>query len=534
MILGIDTGGTYTDGIIMDRDSKKILCTAKALTTPAGLAEGIRNCILSMNFQKWDQIGMVSLSTTLATNAIVEGKGGRVGLILMGDRPKGDIPAEYIVTLDGRLDIRGGVSKPLDVRQCREQTGKLAGICDAVAISGYASVRNPAMENQAAEIAVEELGLPVVCAHELTGALGFYERTVTAVLNARLLPLIKNLIQAVDRVLRELKVQAPVMIVRGNGSLMRADYAAERPVETILSGPAASVIGASFLSGYENCMVADMGGTTTDIAFLEDGRCTAVEKGAYLAGWKTCVKALDICTFGLGGDSEIRKNKEGALQIGPRRVIPFCREGSRDRKTGLTPTDILHITGEYVQWDREKAREGLKKTFPETAMYETARFLEKKISEYLAQYCRESIRICKKEETNVLVGVGAPAGVWINKAARSMGITAEVPEYAEVANAIGAAAAKVTEHAEVLIRRNKLNYSYYIYTEKNRLHALSLEEALAAARKSAAEYAAEKAKKAGALNVKIEMTEQEKKSQNNDFIEYRLSATATGYPFYSI
>lgn len=533
LILGIDTGGTYTDGVIMNRETREVLHTAKALTTHEDLPRGIENCIQSLGFDKWSQIGMVSLSTTLATNTIVEGKGGRVGLLLIGDRPEGEIPADCCVEIEGKIDIRGGISQPLNRVQCREAIQKMQGKCDAVAVSGYASVRNPLMENQAARMVSEILHLPVVCAHELTGRLGFYERTVTAVLNARLLPLIQNLIQSVHVVLEKRAVTAPVMIVRGDGSLMKTDYAAKRPVETILSGPAASVIGASFLSGKKDGMIIDMGGTTTDIAFLENGQCAVAESGADLAGWKTCVKALDICTFGLGGDSEIHKDSEGNIQIGPRRVIPFCRDGQTGRSTGLTPTDLLHVTGEYTQWNQERAAEGIKQMFLGAETARVAADLEEKVSERLKDCCQAGMKLCGKEKTGLIIGVGAPSEVWVRKAAWKMMMPSKIPPYASVANAVGAAAAKVRESSEALVRKNKINNLYYIYTEKKRYQNLSLEDALITARNFIVNHAADKARMAGAEQTEIKVTECEKKCQNDEFIEYRLSARAIGYPFYS-
>lgn len=533
LILGLDTGGTFTDGVILDRETKEVLFTAKALTTREDLSVGIGNCIRALAFHEWDRVGMIGLSTTLATNAVVEGEGGRTGLLVLGGRPEGEIPADLIAELGARVDIRGGVSKPLEEKELERALLSFSGKCDAVAVSGYASVRNPDHEKQAAEKVRELLGLPVVCAHELSGALGFYERTVTAVLNARLIPMIRNLIQAVGAVTEALGIRAPLMIVRGNGSLMRAAYAGERPVETVLSGPAASVMGAHFLSGEDNCLAVDMGGTTTDIACLEEGHCRVSEEGIRIAGWKTRVKALEICTFGLGGDSGIRKDSHDQIKIGPRRVIPFCRSvsvpGSKEG-IGFTPTDILHVTGEYVFWDRSKSLEGIAQLMPDTKNETAARKLRREVVKQLTAYCQESLEVFEKGRTQVLVGVGAPAGVWLRAAAQELGMQTCIPPHADVANAAGAAVGKVRETSCGLVRPNKLNDSFYVYTERGRLRAADLQEAKKLADETAVECAGEKARFAGAEEVELTRETKELVGGDGSFVEWRLEVTASGYP----
>ena len=329
IILGIDTGGTYTDGVIIDGDSLRgrVLRKAKAFTTKDNLTIGIRNCIAGLNYDAYKKINLVSLSTTLATNAIVEGKGCEVGLLLIGQVPDGRLPVEHYQLLQGRYDIRGKLLSNLQEDQCRQSIENLNGKVDAVAISGYASVRNPGHELTVKKIVREILNVPVVCAHELTGSLGFYDRTVTAVLNARLIPIISELIGAVKTVLSEKNIKASVMIVKGDGSLMEASFAQERPIETILSGPAASVTGGMFLTGADNAIVFDMGGTTTDIANIESGKVKIQKDGAKVGGWLTRVHSAQIYTYGVGGDSYLQLTSEGKLTVGPQKVYPLCIAG---------------------------------------------------------------------------------------------------------------------------------------------------------------------------------------------------------------
>ncbi|MFR0924703.1 MAG: glutamate mutase L [Butyricicoccaceae bacterium] len=271
VILGIDTGGTYTDSVIVDAVSRQVLCKAKAFTTRQDLLCGIAQSLDRMHYAHPDEIVMVCLSTTLATNAVVEGQSGRVGALLLGRDAAGSLPAVQVRRLRGTLDIKGRILEDISPEEIIAAANAFRGQVDAVAISGFASVRNPVHEARVRQIIQQELDVPVVCAHELSSALGFQERTVTAVLNAALIPNIRALIDSTDLALAQRKIHAPIMIVKGDGSLMRAEYARSRPIETVLSGPAASIVGGLFLSGVSDALLLDMGGTTTDLAEVKTG-----------------------------------------------------------------------------------------------------------------------------------------------------------------------------------------------------------------------------------------------------------------------
>lgn len=329
-ILGMDTGGTYTDGVIVDSLKKKVICKSKTLTTKEDLTIGIENCLEYLDASYFPLISLVSLSTTLATNAIVENKGCRIGLLQFGNSldPK-DLPADECRILKGEFDIMGRLKEEMDDAQAREAIESLRGKVDAIAISGYASVRNPKHEQHAQELVQEILDIPTVCGHQLTSALGYYQRTITAILNVRLIPIIADLISSTKKVLSGKNIDAPIMIVKGDGTLMTEEMAKEKPIETILSGPAASIIGGAFLTGNENGIIMDVGGTTTDIAIIENGIVHLKKEGACVGGWRTRVQAADISTFGLGGDSRIYLDKKGNLQIGPQKSIPLCVAGHK-------------------------------------------------------------------------------------------------------------------------------------------------------------------------------------------------------------
>lgn len=322
-VIGIDTGGTYTDGVIVDRIQHHIVKTAKSLTTRQDLSLGISDVINRMDFDLSQPVDFVALSTTLATNAIVEGRGCEVGLIMIGFPDQQDVPAQEIRYLPGGHDIRGNEKEPFDEEKACEVLESLRGKVDALAVSSYLSVRNPEHELILQRMAKEVLGVHVVCAHHLTRSLGVKERSVTALLNARLIPIIDELIISVKKALAEKNISAPIMIVKGDGSLMGETQARERPIETILSGPAASIIGANFLANERDAMILDMGGTTSDIAVLKNGVPKLNKEGARVGGWLTRVEAAEIDTYGLGGDSYIQKDSQGNFKLGPRRIWPF-------------------------------------------------------------------------------------------------------------------------------------------------------------------------------------------------------------------
>lgn len=328
-ILGIDTGGTYTDSVIIDAESKEILHKRKVLTTPHDLKKCIEETFQLIDPEFFPDISMVTLSTTLATNSLVENHGCREGLILIGSKPNGKLPTSQYALIHGRNDIKGRICENIDPDEVLEAVQSFRHKVDAIAISGYASVRNPGHELFVKEVVSQHLNIPVVCAHELTSKLGFYERTVTAALNARLIPIVCNLIEAVKLIMSLYNLRAPLMIVRGDGKLMTDVVARSKPIDTILSGPAASVFGGVHLSNLDNCFVLDIGGTTTDIANVVNGELQIRNEGARVGGWSTHVRAAEVYTVGLGGDSRIYYNNTRNLQIGPEKSMPLCHAGTK-------------------------------------------------------------------------------------------------------------------------------------------------------------------------------------------------------------
>lgn len=329
LALGIDTGGTFTDSVIFDLTAEKVIAKAKASTTYDDLTRGIGESISNLTFDNFQEVKLVSLSTTMATNAIVEGRGCEVGLILIGEQPAGPLPVSHFAVVRGGHDIKGNPRDDLDLHQVGHVLDGFKDRVQAVAISGFASVRNPEHELRVKELVEHKLRLPVVCGHELTTSLGFHERTVTAVLNARLIPIVTDLIDSVKKALAQKGIDAQLMIVKGDGSLMSETLALEKPIDTILSGPAASIVGATSLTGRSEALVLDIGGTTSDIAVLKNGVPRISTEGARVGGWLTRVEAAEISTYGLGGDSYLCLNEHGKLNIGPQKVWPLSFLGAR-------------------------------------------------------------------------------------------------------------------------------------------------------------------------------------------------------------
>lgn len=339
--LGIDTGGTFTDAVAVDLATGELVAKAKSPTTRDDLAVGIAGALRAIGAYGLSGVELVSLSTTLATNAVVEGKGARVGLIVAAPDPAtfslpSGLPAAEFAVIAGAHSPDGRVRTPLDLDAAASAIAGMVGRVDAFAVSAYFGVANAEHEVALRSLIAETYDAPVVCGHELSQHIGMVERATTAALNARLLPLVRDLLDAVRATLDSLGISAPLMVVKGDGSLTAESVARLRPVDTVLSGPAASVVGACRLSGLTSALVADMGGTTTDIALVSGGMPEVSAEGASVGGWRTRVHALDVRTVGLGGDSRVRIDPEtaasdlsAAVRIGPDRAMPLCTGAQR-------------------------------------------------------------------------------------------------------------------------------------------------------------------------------------------------------------
>lgn len=336
ILLGVDTGGTYTDAVLI-RDEQEVIASAKSLTTRRDLAIGIGGAVEAVLAESGvdpADISLASLSTTLATNALVEGQGGRVGLVYIGFAEKDlaghglldALAGDPALVLAGGHDHSGFEANALDLDALRDWLAAEGGSVSGYGVAGLFATRNPAHELAVADIIAEVTGKPVSMSHQLSAKLNGPKRALTAVLNARLIGMIDRLIAQASGKLADLGIHAPLMVVRGDGALISSDMARARPIETILSGPAASIVGARWMTGADHALVSDIGGTTTDVAVLRDGRPAIDPQGARVGPYRTMVEAVAMRTTGLGGDSEVHfitSGLKGGVTLGPRRLMPI-------------------------------------------------------------------------------------------------------------------------------------------------------------------------------------------------------------------
>lgn len=380
-LIGVDTGGTYTDAAVIEADGHRVVASAKALTTRGDLAIGVSGAMegaiaaLPAGLDP-RSVGLVAVSTTLATNAVVEGHGSSAGVILVGFDPSmltrsgiaEAFPGMPVHLIGGGHDHNGDERAPLDLASLDRAIEEDAGAVDAFAVAAQFAVRNPSHEQRVRDHLIRHTGKPVTVSSELSSSLDAPRRALTAALNARLIARISTLIDAVRAAMERLGLRCPLMIVKGDGTLALAEVVARRPIETVLSGPAASLVGAAWLSGLDSFIMSDIGGTTTDVGILANGRPKVSEEGAEVGGWRTMVRAIDVRTIGLGGDSEVGLQVNGSLRVGPQRIVPISLAASSFPETltamesELAHPDVSSLAGRFIMrplgWKEGKAAPG--------------------------------------------------------------------------------------------------------------------------------------------------------------------------------
>ncbi len=667
--LGIDTGGTYTDAVIYQFETNQIVCAAKSMTTKEDLSQGILGALSQLDPQLLHQVELVSLSTTLATNACVEGRGGRAQLIFIGGYPSvvretgesyGLPPADEICFVEGGLSGDADKTTTPDWDSMMQQASAVAQSTDAFAVVEYRGMQDPSNEREAKRRLAKFSGKTVICGHELFSDLNYIKRGASTLLNARLVPVIEEFLRAITVSLQRLGIQAPVVIVRSDGTLMSQGMTREKPVETLLCGPAASVVGGIKLTGEKDCLVVDMGGTTTDIAIVEDGVPQKAENGVNVGSWRTFVKSVYIDTFGLGGDSRVWLDKNGEICLGPVRVLPISiaamrypqvkdklralweegklssfplhefflslKDVSEDSfytdverrvsralngrvlnlydlceatdtspyslnltrleehgailRCGLTPTDAMHIKGDFDQFDTEAARlcaqvlarrmdlsveqlceqiyQGVKKTMyrnlVRVMLERSDKYYEKngvdeglmhlidaQFDRFIAGDTQPGAFACRVETKFSLVGIGAPIHVFLPDVAKALAVRCVVPENAGVANAVGAVVSNVVAAHTVTIRPNYESMAiegYTVVTPDGGVVMEDYEEALAVAEDAARRAACDEAVRRGAVGeVSIRVESQEHNGTVMDtqtavrgsiLLETTVTATAVG------
>ena len=279
-----------------------------------------------------------------------EGKGRPVALFLLGYDPElvkrfqfeGHFATSNYIYFQGGHNLHGEEQAPLESDAIREKAVSLKGEVEAFAVSGYFSPLNTGHEERAFQIITEATGLPVVLGHQLSTKLNSIQRATTACLNASLLSILQDFIQAMRKSLDERRIEAPLMVVRGDGALMSSQVGEQRPVETVHSGPATSAIGGRFLADLDPAIVIDIGGTTTDIAVVDRGQVSVSDEGTTVGIYRTAVRAAKVRSIGLGGDSFIGFDLEDRLTVGPARVTPISYLAHKDPRVAQDLKRLPH------------------------------------------------------------------------------------------------------------------------------------------------------------------------------------------------
>ena len=632
--IGIDTGGTFTDIVAYDFETKEVLAKGKSSTTHGNLIVGISRALDVLPPEYLKKADTVCISTTLATNACIENKGGRAKLFIFGltneimhrfnVKDNYGIPYEVSNCIDLNSSADGLYIEEPDWDEVEKEYGDWIRDAEIIAVSELFSTLSGAPNEKKFKKFIEErFGKTCVCANELTSEINAIQRGATALLNARLLPLVQEFVRSVEDEFKNRGCTAPIKVVRSDGSLMSAEFSKSNPVETILSGPASSVLAGKSFTDSPNYVVVDMGGTTTDISIVKDDNPVVMKDGVKIAQWKTSVKGIDVSPYGLGGDTAIRMY-DGEFALDSRRVMPLCAAASmwpeikdmlrdllekkhvnryplhevfyllREPKSldnfepdeirlikalkdgpcmienlkercdvdmyhfnserleseeiimrcGLTPTDFMHIKGDYNLYDREAsvlASEyilfcmGKKEITDEdiASLADTAydlvchkmyscivkTLLAKQYPKQFGDGADEQVSFmideawknrnnvgknlidCLLSTEFVLIGIGAPIGLFLPTVADAFKTRCIIPQHSEVANAIGALNANVRAIFKVDIsqRLSNIGKKFYIAHLPEGSEVFDeLEDAVARAKVSAEKMAREMARLRGA------------------------------------
>ena len=473
MLLGIDVGGTFTDAVILEQG--EIAAQAKRATTH----DDVLHCVLAaldavLKPELAEKLERVVISSTIVTNALTEGRLDDVFLAVIagpGMNIAGHLPVNPCY-LQGYVDHRGKITAQLDLLKLLKQRGK-----GVAAVSGKFSVRNPQLEYQA-EHELKKCGYKkIFLGSGLSGELNFVRRTNSAYFAAQVYELFAHFCERIRAALAERGVHAPVHILKADGGTLPLAVALEQPVEAVFTGPAASVLGIEALAAPTvNSISLDVGGTTTDIAFWENGLPLMAKRGAVINGFPTAVRAFHMRSVGIGGDSRIHKTADG-YTVGPEREGPAAAVGGEV----ATLSDALIVAGYVSFGDTARSLAALEK-FGSEPQLEAQRIIasavgiiretiETMLDEWAKQpvYTVDDVIRGTEFVPAQLIGVGGGAPGLIKALGEAMELPVEIPEGAMVANAIGAAVARPTLSAGL---RADTTEGFYIIPESGRRERL--------------------------------------------------------------
>lgn len=472
--IGVDVGGTNTDAVLMD--GRLVKASHKSPTSPdisGGIVEAIGK-VLEASDTAPEAVKAVMIGTTQFTNAFVERRGllpvGVLRLALPAARgvlPMTDWPADLAEVVGGHVHmVKGGYEfdarpiSPLDERAVARAARELRrqGV-RAVAVCGVFSPIKADMEERAAEIAQEEMPEAAVTLSSRIGRLGLVERENAAIMNAALMDLSARVISSFRVALSELRVAAPFYISQNDGTLMTAEFAEKYPVLTFASGPTNSMRGAAYLSGMANALVADIGGTTTDIGMLVKGFPRESAVTVDIGGVRTNFRMPDIVSLGLGGGSLVASQpvRVGPQSVGARLTTSALAFGGDT----LTATDIAVAAGFADLGERQGVAQ-----LPESLIGSAVGRIHSMLEEGI-----DRIKTNDGPAPLILVGGGT---ILVKR--KLAGVSEElVPERAGVANAIGASIAQVGGEIDKVYSYEKLSRKKAIDAAEQRAVMMAVE-----------------------------------------------------------
>lgn len=372
--IGIDVGGTNTDAVILDEDFN-VIAETKTPTTEdvsSGIYKAMREVINASNVPL-DAIKYAMLGTTHATNAIVERKRlNAIAIIRLGApatlavKPLIGVPddlretlGKHVSIVQGGHEFDGREIMPLDEKALYRIAEEVKGHVDSVAITSVFSPVSRDHEERAAEIMREVMGedLPVSLSCEI-GSVGLLERENATILNASVVNVAKTTINGFVNALKEEGIHdARIFLGQNDGTLMSVDYALKYPILTVACGPTNSLRGASYLSGHDNAIVVDVGGTTTDVGVLVGSFPRESSLAVEIGGARTNFRMPDLVSVGLGGGTIVRIKENGAFTVGPDSVgYRLTEKALVFGGDTLTATDVVVALGKAEIGEPEKVR----------------------------------------------------------------------------------------------------------------------------------------------------------------------------------
>ncbi|PWM79434.1 MAG: hydantoinase [Phascolarctobacterium sp.] len=480
MLLGIDVGGTFTDAVLINDGA--VYAQAKKPTTHGEVLRGILDALDAvLAGADVKTVERVVISSTIVTNALTEGKTQPVFLAVMtgpGMNVKGCFPVEpYLVS--GYVDHRGKITARIDFHKHFGLLDKPAGT-QVAAVSGKFSVRNPENEYVLAHELKKSGYKKVFLGSELSGELNFIRRTNSAYFAAAVDKTFAAFGKQVEWALKERNITAPVQILKADGGTLPLEAALKQPVEAVFTGPAASVLGIKALGAPQGKSISlDVGGTTTDIAFWDNGEPLLAKKGAMIGKYPTAVRSFHMRSVGIGGDSAVKKLDAG-FAVGPERAGRAAALG------GSAPTlaDALIVLGLVAFGDKTAAQNAVAALCHDGETPEQAAqgildaaldVIESAIKEMMHEWSIQPVYTVSDVLTGSdftpqqLVGVGGGAPGLIHALGKRMNLPVVIPPGGMVANAIGAALARPTVAASL---RADTTEGYYLIPESGKRERL--------------------------------------------------------------